>query len=82
MELLLWAVLYFSILKVYRLIPMSQEYGNEGVLIPCYYSIFSPLVDPSGNVQMVLALLGKFCISASFCVLYAYTPELYSTDVR
>ena len=40
------------------------------------------LVDSDGTLQMGLALLGKFSISASFCILFAYTPELYSTDVR
>jgi MFS family permease len=39
-------------------------------------------LDEVGGFKMGLALFGKFFISAGFSVVYVYTAELYSTDVR
>ena len=44
--------------------------------------MFLNLVNPGGKLQLVLSLIGKFSIAASFAVIYAYTPELLPTDVR
>lgn len=34
------------------------------------------------KVQAGLAMLGKFCISASFAVIYVYTAEIFPTVLR
>ena len=44
--------------------------------------IFVHSVDSSGTLKLLLLLLGKFSIAASFSVIYTYTPELLPTDVR
>ena len=44
--------------------------------------IFVHSVDSSGTLKLLLPLLGKFSIAASFSVIYTYTPELLPTDVR
>ncbi|XP_071816093.1 organic cation transporter protein-like isoform X3 [Apostichopus japonicus] len=44
----------------------------------CILTAFTPL----GNWRIAVALLGKFCISASFAIIYFYTAEILPTSVR
>ena len=34
------------------------------------------------TIAIVMAMIGKFAISASFAIVYIYTAELYPTPVR
>ncbi len=33
-------------------------------------------------ISITLAMVGKFCISGTFAILYIYTAEMYPTNVR
>ncbi|XP_022094927.1 organic cation transporter protein-like [Acanthaster planci] len=36
----------------------------------------------AGTVRLVIAMIGKFCISASFAIIYVVSGEIYPTSVR
>ncbi|XP_068591071.1 solute carrier family 22 member 4-like [Cebidichthys violaceus] len=57
---------------------MSSSLFFGGVFILCVHLIPTDL--PS--VPMVLEILGKFCMTSAFCVVYTYTSELFPTVVR
>ena len=65
-------VLLCSFLKVWTL----------SLSLPIIFTfLYFCVVDYSG-IQVLLSLIGKFFVSAAFCVIYTYTAELFSTDVR
>ncbi|XP_038077427.1 organic cation transporter protein-like isoform X1 [Patiria miniata] len=56
---------------------------NLGILeliggVACLATIFIP----KGIWRIVVAMIGKFCISATFSIVYVYTVELFPTPVR
>ncbi|XP_022107241.1 solute carrier family 22 member 13-like [Acanthaster planci] len=40
------------------------------------------IVIPTGTWRIVVAMVGKFCISATFGIIYLYSTELFPTPVR
>ena len=46
------------------------------------YGIFFLILDGLAWIKLVLALMGKFGISASFGVMIVYTNELFPTNIR
>ncbi|XP_072182317.1 organic cation transporter protein-like [Diadema setosum] len=46
--------------------------------VACLCTIFTPL----GVWRTTVAMIGKFGISASFCIIYVYSAELFPTPVR
>ncbi|XP_022107240.1 organic cation transporter protein-like [Acanthaster planci] len=46
--------------------------------IACLATIFIPL----GIWRTVVAMVGKFCISATFAIIYVYSVELFPTPIR
>ncbi|XP_038048035.1 organic cation transporter protein-like isoform X2 [Patiria miniata] len=46
--------------------------------VACVVTIF---IEP-GTWQTVVAMIGKFCVSASFAIVYIYSAELFPTSLR
>ncbi|XP_041463006.1 organic cation transporter protein-like [Lytechinus variegatus] len=53
-----------------------------GLLLLSGASLLSTAVVPPGPALTVVAMIGKFGISAAFGVLYLYSTELYPTSIR
>ncbi|XP_038077424.1 organic cation transporter protein-like [Patiria miniata] len=56
---------------------------NLGILeliggVACLATIFIP----KGIWRIVVAMIGKFCISATYAIIYVYTVEIFPTPVR
>uniref|UniRef100_A0A8C2ZQX9 Solute carrier family 22 member 5 n=1 Tax=Cyclopterus lumpus TaxID=8103 RepID=A0A8C2ZQX9_CYCLU len=61
-----------------RHVCLSSSLLLGGVFILCVHLIPGDI--PS--VPVVLEILGKFCMTSAFCVVYTYTAELFPTVVR
>lgn len=62
----------------------GRRYSICGCLLATGVTIFSTLFTGKGlhTLNLVLFLIGKFTITASFQILYFYTTEMFPTNVR
>ncbi|XP_072019616.1 organic cation transporter protein-like [Amphiura filiformis] len=56
----------------------------SGFMIIGSISLFSciPIPNELGNVTLAFAMIGKFCISGSYAVVYLFATELFPTSIR
>ena len=50
--------------------------------VTCIPAGFANDWDPSGTLQLILVLIGKFGASGAFSLIYIYTAELFPTEIR
>ncbi|XP_055328147.1 beta-alanine transporter-like [Paramacrobiotus metropolitanus] len=78
MEIPAYGIVWFVTEKLGRRLPLCVAMICGGVL--CVITVALPEKNP--DAILVMYLLGKFCISASFFVICVYAGELYPTVVR
>ena len=44
--------------------------------------VFASFVSEPGTVLTAVAMIGKFCITATFAIIYMYSAEIFPTVVR
>ncbi|GFR86880.1 solute carrier family 22 member 6-A [Elysia marginata] len=76
--------MYFLLTRFGRKIVAMWFTGAAGVslLVTVLLAILTVNTPSLSLVQTGLTLFGKFCISASFNIMWLFTPELYPTNLR
>jgi len=77
-----------------RRILLNRFYGRKRALILCMalaavFCVIVSVIHPSSNsdkgaiaIRIIFAVLGKFCINASFSTIYVFSTELLPTVIR
>jgi len=63
---------------------LGRRWSNSFFLILCGISLCVPVIVPQSytTITNVATLIGKFCVSVSFMIIYQQAAEIYPTPIR
>lgn len=67
---------------MYLIEKIGRRLSLSGLLFLAGISCFPVIVIPAGVARIVVGMIGKFSISATFAIVFVYTAELYPTPLR
>lgn len=84
MEIVANVIMFFMLMRLERRTTMVFFQFLSGVALVLAVIINLVLKDASASAtaKVILTLIGMFGISASYCVIWLYVPEIYPTNLR